>query len=116
MSQHTAIPWSQGITLITGQTRKWTPEQVEENDRRERRMIFSGFTAADKGRSRKYIAVCDREEDAKHIVHCVNQYDPMLAALKGLYKMVEENFYVDDSMMAAYSVAYEIIAKCEASQ
>ena len=71
MSKHTPGPWSQGTTLMTGQTKNWTPEQIEENNRRERRMVFSRFSAEDKGRSRVMVALCDREEDAERIVACV---------------------------------------------
>lgn len=92
MSQHTPGPWSQGITLITGQTKKWTPEQIEENNRRERRMIFAGFTASDKGRSRKYIAVCDSEDDARHIVNCVNACAGMVDPADEIEKLKAAQF------------------------
>lgn len=70
--KHTHGPWSQGITLETEQTRRWTSEQIEENDRRERRMVFANFSPLDEGRSRIRIAICEREEDARRIVACVN--------------------------------------------
>lgn len=89
--------------------------------------------------------ICDdAEPDARRIVACVNacagidtewlenngayavpvpslrtllnQRDELLAALKGLYGMVSDNFHVDGSMMTDYGAAYDAIAKCEAAK
>jgi hypothetical protein len=64
MSKHTPGPWSQGFTLLTETTKRWTATQVAENDRKERRMVFSSFTPEDQGRGRRLVAVFEREEDA----------------------------------------------------
>lgn len=71
-SRNTKEPWAQGVTLTTARTRRWTAEQVAANNAIERRMIFAGFSHFDEGRSRVRIAVCEREEDARRIVACVN--------------------------------------------
>ncbi|WP_299010023.1 hypothetical protein [uncultured Caulobacter sp.] len=57
-------PWSQGVTLRTSATARWTADQFAENDLRERRMVFARFSARDGGRSRQLVAMCERPEDA----------------------------------------------------
>lgn len=69
---HAKEPWQQGRLLSTATTRKWTEAERQEGDERERRTVFSGFTATDEGRSRKRVATCDDEHDACRIVACVN--------------------------------------------
>lgn len=71
-AQHTPGRLSQGVTLLTAQTRRWTPEEVARNDETERRMLFAGFSVYDEGRSRVRIAICDREEDARRLKACWN--------------------------------------------
>jgi hypothetical protein len=36
MSKHTPGPWTQGVTLVTRDTRRWSADQIVENDARER--------------------------------------------------------------------------------
>lgn len=90
-SQHTPLPFSQGITLLTKTTGNWTALQVSQNDYEEHRRVFSGFTGADEGRSRQLVAECRSPEDAAFIVRACNshydlteQRDELLAALKGM--------------------------------
>jgi len=77
-SNHTPVPWSQGYTLSTPQTRRWDAATITENDERERLMVFSGFSSEDAGRSRRLVAVCQRVEDARLIASAPE----LLAALK----------------------------------
>lgn len=71
-TKHTPGPWSQGTTLITPATREWTKEKIEENNRIERRLVFSNFTSIDAGMGRNLIAACTREEDARLIAETPN--------------------------------------------
>ena len=64
LMKHTPGPWSQGRTLETPQTRRWTEEQIESNDREERRRVFANFSAQDQGRGRHLVATCETEPDA----------------------------------------------------
>ncbi len=63
MSQHAKEPWVQGATLPTAQTKRWSKEQWDENDARERCLIFAGGQP---------VAQCKRPEDASRIVAAVN--------------------------------------------
>ena len=82
--QHTPGPWSQGYTLATRQTRRWSPEEIAANDARERLMVFSGFTHLDEGRGRERVALCYRAEDARLIAAAPD----MLEALEDLLNYV----------------------------
>ena len=63
--------WSQGITLITANTKKWTNEQFEKSNEIERKSIFNNFNIEDEGRSRVLIATCENANQAKLIVDAV---------------------------------------------
>lgn len=76
--QHTPGPWSQGVTLNTRETRRWSPEETATNDVRERLMVFSGFTPLDEGRGRRRVAICDRPEDARLIAKAPEMRDMLL--------------------------------------
>ena len=64
MSKHTHGPWSQGKTLVTNQTLRWTREELEKNEAIERCIVFSGFSVLDEGRSRRRVAICESDADA----------------------------------------------------
>lgn len=67
MDGHTPEPWTVGRTLDTPQTHRWTRAEREANDRVESRLVFSGFSAVDQGRSRVLVAECQRPDDARMI-------------------------------------------------
>ena len=94
--QHTPGPWSQGYTLATRQTRRWSPEEIAANDAHERLMVFSGFTHLDEGRGRERVALCYRAEDA-----C------LIAAAPELLQEVEWllDAYID--AIRAYAVSFK---------
>lgn len=66
-TKHTQGPWSQGITLNTAQTQRWSDAERAANNEIEKRMVFAGFSPFDEGRSRRRIAVCETKEDARLI-------------------------------------------------
>lgn len=85
-------PWAIGKVLMTIRTSKWTPEQIKTENIREERSIYSGFTPADEGKSRKPVAEFRNHEDAKRAVACVNALAgiPDPAAFVARARKVEE--------------------------
>jgi hypothetical protein len=81
---HTPIPWRQGETLLTAQTKRWTEEQWAENDLVERLAVFAYFTSADQGRGRQRVATCTRVEDVTFIVRAVNNHERLVVALQDM--------------------------------
>lgn len=67
MPKHTAGPWTQGTTLSTSITRRWTDDEWQANQRRELCLVYSGFSGIDAGRGRLLVAQCVRPEDARLI-------------------------------------------------
>lgn len=59
--------WRQGKTLLTAQTRRWSPERMAANEAVERLKVFANFTPEDEGRSRDLIADCRSFDDARKI-------------------------------------------------
>lgn len=75
-AQHTQGRLKQGYTLATPQTRQWTGEQWEQNEAREKCLVFADFTPLDEGRGRKLVAACRQgPEDARRLVACWNACD-----------------------------------------
>ena len=75
---YTPGPWSQGRTLMTSQTRRWSAAELTENDLVERRMVFANFLALDDGRSRRRVAVCESEADARLIAAAPELYEALV--------------------------------------
>lgn len=65
---HSPAPWTQGYTLITPQTRRWSKTQIAANDQIEKLLVFSKFTASDMGRSRELVCQVRNIEDVPLIV------------------------------------------------
>ena len=57
--------FSRGFTLVTRATKRWSREEFEENDKRERRTIFFDFSMFDEGRSREHVCTFHVEDEAK---------------------------------------------------
>lgn len=74
--------WKTGKTLMTAQTRRWSAQQVAENDKIEGRMIFEGFSARDEGRGRQLVAACESPEQANRIVERIAQLEAELYQIK----------------------------------
>lgn len=66
-NQHTPGPWSQGFTLMTKETKRWSREQLIENNARESERVFASFSALDQGRSRVLVAICGSSDNARLI-------------------------------------------------
>lgn len=72
---HTKTPYSQGVTLVTRQTIRWSKEQIKNNDIHEQRLVFSSFSSLDEGKGRILVAKCEKAEDAAFIVMACNAYE-----------------------------------------
>lgn len=57
-------PWKQGAVITTKQTASWSDDEWQAAEERERRMVFSGFSSVDHGRSRQRVCICETKEDA----------------------------------------------------
>jgi hypothetical protein len=80
--EHTELPWSQGRLLKTKTTEKWTAEEKQKVDALEGKEVFANFSVLDEGKSRKRVAVCETEEDAKFITTACNSYYKLLEACR----------------------------------
>lgn len=47
--------WKRGTTLSTSQTRRWSQQEWDKNEKNENQLIFSDFTPADSGKSRNLV-------------------------------------------------------------
>ena len=87
MKAYTRGPWTQGRTLLTGQTSQWTEEQWNQNEAIENRMVFANFSNADKGISRVRVATCETKYDAMLIAATPDLFE----ALEDLLENYKEN-------------------------
>lgn len=65
--KHTPFPWKTGRTLVTATTKNWSQDEINRNDEKENRMVFSQFSGIDQGRARVLVCICERKEDAEKI-------------------------------------------------
>jgi len=91
MSQPVTRYWSQGRTLLTDITRRWSKETWDRNEQEERRRIFESFLDEDQGRSRRLIATCESAEDAERIVKAVSDYDALARQAVEMAKIAQRN-------------------------
>lgn len=82
MTVHSPLPWSQGRTLLTRETRRWTRDAILANNAIEDRFVFSQFSERDEGRSRILIARCELPLDARFISAAPDMYMALLAVDK----------------------------------
>lgn len=75
-------PWTQGITLMTAQTRRWNQDQIRVSNSVEAKMMFANFTSEDQGRSRRFLAKFEDEKDAEVCVKSRNALPNLLSALE----------------------------------
>ncbi len=87
-----SFPWRQGFVLFTNGTKRWSDEQMKENNEHEGRIVFSNFTEADQGRSRKRVCVCETKEDAALIAAAPN----MLRLLQFIFEECTEGRLKDE--------------------
>ncbi len=64
--------YSQGQTLLTATTRRWTLDQWDANEERERRTVYRNFSMQDQGRSRVLVQECQSAEEAASMVDDLN--------------------------------------------
>lgn len=55
-------------TLITRTTKTWTSQQLEENNKHEKCMVFAHFMAIDDGKSRELVCRFDTPQEARRFV------------------------------------------------
>lgn len=110
MTNHTPGRWKQGFTLVTPQTLQWSAEQIAANDARERRMVFANFSVLDNGRSRRRVAVCEREADARLIA----ALPELLSALKAM--LTHMGMDEDEWNKPTFDQARAAIAKAEGQE
>ena len=83
--------WNRGITLDTPQTRRWTQEQVDKNNRVEKTMVFENFSPLDAGRGRERICILnDCHPDYEKNASLITAVPAMYNALKKLMDTYEE--------------------------
>lgn len=114
-SAHTAGPWRQGVTLPTPQTRRWTADQISENNQRERKLVFANFSAIDSGRSRQLIAEFEREEDARFASAAPDLLDAVYAALPFVEDALNDPSYKAGAVAGYLKQMHAAIAKAEGS-
>jgi len=77
-----------GRTLLTPDTRKWSKQDWEANERVENHLVFANFRVDDQGRSRVCIATCTRDilPDNQSLANTIliAAAPDMLAALKAV--------------------------------
>jgi len=77
------MDWKTGRLLDTPTTRRWTPEEKERGDQRERRGIYENFTAEDNGRSRRTVAVCETPSQAQEIISRIASLEAEIEVERG---------------------------------
>jgi len=92
---------SVGITLITPTTKRWSKEEIAENNKREQCMIFKNFSRKDKGKSREFITRCQTPSEAKKTIdlHNKNRHSPLQ---QGDKFYVGEEFYITENESIVY--------------
>lgn len=98
MSAHTQGRLMQGRTLMTPLTERWTKEERDRNEAREKCLVFTRFTSIDQGLGRKLVAQCHQgPEDARRLAACWNAFDGLatesierIAELGGVAKQMPD--------------------------
>ena len=76
--------WRQGITLITSNTRRWSKEQIDENNKIETRMVFENFNNENAGVNRKLVCICGTSEQAELVCKKYNDLINKVYELNGI--------------------------------
>ena len=59
------VIWTQGRTLLTSTTKRWTKEQWDSNEYVEKCCAFVHFSNRDNGKSRQLVAKFDTPEECE---------------------------------------------------
>jgi hypothetical protein len=99
---HTKGRVAQGFTIPTDQTRRWSSDEWQRNEERERCLVFSG----EPGRFRQLIASCHQsKDDARRIAACWNACDGLftesLERGKPLAQQIVDALNERDRLLAA---------------
>ena len=75
---------------MTNNTRRWSKEEIERNDRTEGLMVFSDFTTEDEGRGRKLVCTLNENHpDFENNRRLIEAAPKLLELLQGINKSLE---------------------------
>jgi hypothetical protein len=60
--------WQQGRTLLTPMTKRWTKEELDNNDSSEKCKAFVNFFEKDQGRSRELVYIYNSIEECENAI------------------------------------------------
>lgn len=105
-AQHTPGRLAQGHALRTRVTERWTKEEWDRNEAREKCLVFTHYTPIDQGLGRKLVAQCHQgPEDARRLVACWN-------ACEGLHtESLECGKPLGDQLVEALNQRDELLAE-----
>lgn len=106
-------PWSQGKLLSTAITRGWSHEVREQVREHERVSVFSNFSAADEGLSRRLVAVFRRPEDATLGAAAPELLDAVYLALPFVEDALESPVFKPGVVKKAVALLRAAIEKAE---
>lgn len=107
---HTPGPWSRGQVLQTARTMRWTADQWDRAELKERRTIFANSRPEDEGRGRIIVAsVVSEHPEAPHDARLIAAAPEMLEALKGVWTAHDQ--FDREPILAALRKVRAVIAK-----
>lgn len=103
MGKHTQGKWDRGTTLWTNETKDWTRERVQLNERLERGLIYAFFTPIDEGCGRVVIAEVRRDNPDYEANACLIEAAPdLLEALRDCSTWMSEHGCVPPCLQDAF--------------
>ena len=88
-----------GYTISTSETRKWSKEELEENNAHEEKRVFANFNPDDQGRSRVLICECKTAGQAMNVLSAlrITRLDTKFELAETIYKLISTNELADQS-------------------